>query len=136
MLNKGVFVRDVMLKDEDVPIVKHGSMFRVALEKLNDKKMGIICITAPGSHLVGVMTDGDVRRIVLNSEDPLPMLFVQPIEDFMSTSPVTVSESMGVKSALQLLNQKLIWAAPVIDKRRKVMGLFHMQFALRSMLEF
>ena len=134
MLNRKSPLRDVMRSAQSIPVVKTKDMFRVALEVLNEKKLGIVCVCNDENKLVGVLTDGDVRRMVLYNQAPLPMLFVEPVERYMTPNPITVTGDMTLDEGLRFLNKKLVWAAPVVEASDALVGLFHMQFALRSYL--
>lgn len=128
-------VSEIMFKGEDVPLVREDDLFRVALEVLNRKRLGIVCVVNGEGVLRGIMTDGDVRRIILKTQDPLPKLFVKSVGELMTPNPITVMHTDTLKHGLKLMNERLVWVLPVVDERGVCLGLLHMQWALKAVVE-
>ena len=72
-------VSDVMLDPKKIPVVNENEMVRETLEKMNLFNLGICCITDSKNKLIGIITDGDFRRILLSEQKPLGALFVDDI---------------------------------------------------------
>ena len=130
-----VRIADVMFTGDEVPVVKEADMFRSVLEVLDTRKLGVVCVLNKDGKLTGIVTDGDVRRIMLRTQDPLPRLFVESVESLMTTKPITIDLDTTINEALRLMNERLIWIVPVVDEAGYCVGLLHMQFALRAFIK-
>ena len=128
-------VTKIMFTGEDIPLVTENDLFRTVLEILNRKKLGVVCVTDSQGKLTGIMTDGDVRRIILKTQDPLPKLFVKSVRELMTPNPIAVRDNVSLGHSLKLMNERLIWVLPVVDEEGVCLGLLHMQFVLREYLE-
>ena len=60
--HNNVKVKDVMLKLESFPVVKENTIFKETLEAMAPSDLGIACIVDDSSNLLGIVTDGDIRR--------------------------------------------------------------------------
>lgn len=135
MMSDEVRIADVMFTGDEVPVVKEADMFRSVLEVLDTRKLGVVCVLNKDGKLTGIVTDGDVRRIMLRTQDPLPQLFVESVESLMTTKPITIDLDTTISEALRLMNERLIWVVPVVDEAGFCVGLLHMQYALRAFIE-
>ena len=134
-MSNSISLAEVMFKDSDLPLVRENDLFRVALEVLDSMRFGAVCVLDDGGKLSGIMTDGDVRRIVLQTQDPLPKLFVKSVRELMTRDPITIGRDATLEQALHLMNKRLIWVLPVVDEEGSCIGLLHMQFALKAYLD-
>ena len=62
--------KDIMLKVGSFPIVKEKTIFKEAIEKMSQFNLGILCIVDEENRLKGIITDGDLRRMLLNIQKP------------------------------------------------------------------
>jgi len=69
--NSTINVGDVMLTVDNFPLVNENTIVKEALEKMDIYRLGIVCITDSDDHLLGIMTDGDIRRKLLAVQKPL-----------------------------------------------------------------
>ena len=76
-----LFVKEVMLKVNNFPVVNAKDLLKETLDKMNHFKLGIACIINNDQKLEGVLTDGDLRRTLLNTQKPLSALFVDEAID-------------------------------------------------------
>jgi CMP-N-acetylneuraminic acid synthetase len=88
-------------------IIGSSESLRVALERMTRNRRGVLFVCDQDSHLVGVLSDGDVRRSILNDT-----LLVSPVDRVMNTDPVTAPSSGEATHLLQRMN---IVAVPVVD---------------------
>lgn len=126
-------VKDVMFKEDKNPVISDKDLLRKAVELMSKDNLGIVSIVDEEGKIKGIITDGDLRRILLNTQDTLTHLFNQWATDHMTKDPITVPEDMSLKDALILMNTKKVWVLPVIDKERKVVGLLHMQAVIEAL---
>jgi arabinose-5-phosphate isomerase len=118
------FVRDVMHGGKAVPLARLGTPMSEAIVRMNEKRLGCLGITDRGGNLVGIITDGDLRRHIG------PELLSRRVEEVMTPSPKTIAPDMLVGAALEFLNQAKITALFVVERRRPV-GVVHMHDLLR-----
>lgn len=92
-------VGDRMHKDDRLPLCLEDALMSEVLVEMSAKGFGCVGIINTQGHLVGIITDGDLRRHMS------PDLLTQKAKDVMSTKPVTVTPDILMAQALALLNQ-------------------------------
>jgi CMP-N,N'-diacetyllegionaminic acid synthase len=88
-------------------IIDSSGTLRQALQRMTHNRRGVLFVCDEGAHLIGVLSDGDVRRSLL--EDTL---LVSPVAKVMNTDPVTAN---SLAEATELLQRLAIVAVPVVD---------------------
>jgi arabinose-5-phosphate isomerase len=117
-------VREIMHVGDTVPVVAAGTAMREAILEMSGKGFGCVAITDGAGALVGIITDGDLRRQIDND------LLSLSVDQVMTRNPKTVRpETLAVK-ALQMLNASSITALMVEDGGKPV-GLVHLHDLLR-----
>jgi arabinose-5-phosphate isomerase len=119
------FVRDIMHRDAAVPLLPLGTRMSDALVEMSTKSFGCVGITDPAGSLVGIITDGDLRRHMR------PDLIDARVEQVMTRSPKTLRPDQLASEALELFNSSKITAAMVIDAGKPV-GIVHLHDLLRA----
>lgn len=106
-------VADVMRSGEDLPSVVAGASLKDAIIEITRAGYGAVCVVHTDGRLAGFVTDGDIRRRLLEADD----LAGQLVDDIMSPNPLTVSRELPLSQALVLLEQrqKAFLTAPVVD---------------------
>jgi arabinose-5-phosphate isomerase len=115
-----------MHKDEELPLCSVGDLLRDALPIMNNHKFGCIGVKAQNGNLVGMITDGDLRRHL--GED----LWSRKVEDIMTNNPTTIHEHMLAAEVIELINTKRITAVFVVSETKKPLGLIHIHDLLRE----
>ncbi len=115
-------VSDIMLTGDQVPIAVEGVLMKDAIEKINHFDLGALFITQEDTTLLGIITDGDLRRVIL-AKDAILELYV---EDVMIKNPKTLTMNMPVYDALNIMERYEITVLPVIDQDKKVRGILHL----------
>jgi arabinose-5-phosphate isomerase len=118
------FTRDVMHDGAAVPLVRHGTKMSDAVLEMSAKGLGCIGITDASGNLVGVVTDGDLRRHMRSD------LLSASVEEVMTAQPKTIRPDQLVSEALELLNSMKITALFVVEAGRPV-GIVHIHDLLR-----
>jgi arabinose-5-phosphate isomerase len=118
------FIRDVMHPGAALPLIARGALMSEAIVEMSAKGFGCVAVTDPDGKLVGVITDGDLRRHM--GVD----LLQATVDEVMTASPKTVRPDQLVSEALQLLNAAKITALIVVDMERPV-GIVHFHDLLR-----
>jgi len=132
--NKKMLVSDVMLGVDRVPVIKEKTILKEALEEMGRTRLGIVCIVNDNNQLLGILTDGDIRRKLLKVQKPFSAFFVDDALDHSIRSPVVVSPGDMLRHAIELMEQKQIWDLPVIENDTLV-GLLHLHPAVQTLLE-
>jgi arabinose-5-phosphate isomerase len=122
-------VGNVMRPAEEVPTVSRDTLMREALEVMTRGGLGVVAVLADESRLVGVVTDGDVRRGVLGIEN-----FVdQSAERAMTPSPKTVSPRAFAAEALAAMEEFSITSLFVADSESgRLAGIVHLHDLLKA----
>jgi arabinose-5-phosphate isomerase len=127
-------VRDVMMGLDRFPVVGDRTMFKEALEAMGRLRIGIACIVGADATLKGIITDGDVRRMLLNVQKPFAALFVDDAIEHAVEHPLTVSPDDTLESAMQVMEDRGIWDLPVVNSAQRLQGLLHLHPAVKALL--
>jgi arabinose-5-phosphate isomerase len=119
------FVRDVMHAGAALPLVHVGTPMSGAIVEMSAKGFGCVGITGRDGRLVGIVTDGDLRRHMR------PDLLEVPVDEVMTRDPKTVRPGQIASEALEILNSLKITVLMVVDAGRPV-GLVHFHDLLRA----
>ncbi len=129
-----LLVRDVMMPLDRVPIIGEKVIFKEALEEMQRMHLGISCIVSSEKKLLGVITDGDIRRMLLRVQKPFSAFFVDDAIQHAVLSPLTIAPSDTLANATRLMGDKRIWDLPVVDDSGNLLGLLHLHPALEALL--
>lgn len=123
-----LYVRDIMHSGTDVPLVQEDDAVRDALLEMSGKHLGMTGVVDSGGRLVGVFTDGDLRR-TLNKPIDLNQC---PIRDVMTRDPVTVAADMLAAEVVTLMRTQSINGIFVVSGDHRVEGALNMHDLLRA----
>jgi len=123
-------VCDVMVFGEDIPICKEDLLVKEALYILSAKKLGAVCINNQEGELVGLFTDGDLRRLIENKGSTA---LDEPINNVMTKEFISIERQELTSKALEIMEmgKRKICFLPVIENG-KVVGCLHMHHILSS----
>lgn len=124
-MSNNLTVRDKMIGLEKFPVLEHDVTLKKALDIMTKDHIGVACFVDSNKHLVGVLTDGDLRRLILTKQNPLPALLVSRALDFGNSNPTTVKPTELLSSAREIMDSKRIWDLPVVDDSGELVGLLH-----------
>jgi arabinose-5-phosphate isomerase len=111
-----------------VPIVRAVDPMREVISEIDRKKLGMSCVVDEGDRLVGIITDGDLRRHMIGAAT----LLDQRADDVMTRNPITVRRDTLAAEALHILEQRKITAVVVVDHDQKVVGVVHLHNLWRT----
>ena len=131
---ENILVKDIMLKFGEFPIVGESELFRESIEEMNKFGLGITCIVDSKNKLLGVLTDGDIRRLILRVQKPLAAIFVDEAYSFSTTRFTKMNENTLLSEAVIKMEKLKIWDLPVTDKNGVLKGLLHLHPALKFVL--
>ena len=117
--------KDKMKKLSEIPVLSEKSSLKKTLDLMSQKHLGIACFVDEEGVLKGLLTDGDLRRLLLTRQNPLPALLVSDALSFGNSKP-TIAHGEDEISKLQvIMNEKQIWDLPIVDSSNKLIGLLH-----------
>ena len=119
------FVRDIMHVGDEVPLAPVGTPMSEAIAEITAKTFGCVGIVDHGGYLVGIITDGDLRRHMS------PDLLNRNVEAIMTREPKTVRPDQLVSEALELLNTLKKTQLIVVDGGKPI-GVVHFHDLLRA----
>lgn len=117
---------DIMNRGAEVPLTAVGALLSAAIPILSEKKFGCVGVVDQIGVLVGIITDGDLRRHFG------PDLASRRVEDVMTGNPTTVHADMLAAEVIEIINTKRITAVFVVDATGKPEGLIHIHDLLRE----
>ncbi|UCI09159.1 KpsF/GutQ family sugar-phosphate isomerase [Mesorhizobium sp. B1-1-8] len=117
-------LREIMHVGEKLPLVPTGTGMQEAIAELSRKGFGCVAITDANGALIGIITDGDIRRHIAND------LLAMSVDQVMTKKPKTARPETLVATALQTINESAITSLMVVEGRRPV-GLVHLHDLLR-----
>lgn len=117
-----VSVSQVMLTGEKVPIVTTGTPMNIVIKEVDKKRLGAVLVLDQSGCLVGIVTDGDLRRAMLRYKD----LYSQYVDTVMTINPKSVMPDALAADALSLMETHLITVLPVIGSDGRLMGIVHL----------
>ncbi len=119
-----IHIRDIMHRDDRLPLVEAGTSMPDAMKVLAQKSFGCVIVVTPTGELAGIVTDGDISR---NLSRNLAQLSV---DDIMTRAPKTIAQDTLATAALNLINENHIGALIVVEDKRPI-GLVHFHDLLR-----
>lgn len=120
--------RDIMHVEERIPRVTPDLMLSDALVEMTAKSMGMTAVASSEGLVVGIFTDGDLRRALDRHTDP----HTAPIRDVMTSDCVTVHPDILAAECLNIMEQRKINALLVVDHERRLVGALNMHDLLRA----
>ena len=123
-----LLVSDIMHLGAEVPAVIETALVSDALLEMTEKKLGMTAIVDQENKVIGVFTDGDLRRMLSNSSD------VQhtKISTVMTPSCTVISADILAAEAMKIMQENKINALLVVDKHNKLAGALNMHDLVRA----
>lgn len=118
-------IDDIMATGDNLPLVKQGCELPTALAVMSEKGFGCLGVIDKREQLVGMLTDGDVRRLVVSAEN------CKLIDDAMVQSNIVLSENILATEALSLFQKYKISQLFRLNESGEPIGLVHMQMLLK-----
>ncbi len=115
-----VKVKDLMHSGSNLPVVGPDSGMREALMEMTAKRLGVTCVAKNGK-LVGIVTDGDLRRLLVRSGNPLDAT----VSSAMTPHPKSTTSDALAATALHIMESHAITSLPVVGDDGNLVGLIH-----------
>ncbi len=117
-------VSDIMRKGHAIPQVDHKTKMAQVLLEMTSKHLGCTAILDDDKNLIGIITDGDLRRHITSD------FLVHSAAEIMTKNPATINQEMLAVEAITLLNKKSITSLFVVENH-KVVGVLHIHDCLK-----
>lgn len=121
-------VEELMHQNKDVPVVSSTASLKEALVEMTRKKLGMTTVVGDDGVLLGIFTDGDVRRAFDNNAD----IHKTEIHQVMSKNPKTISGNLLAAEALTIMESFKITSLIVSDDKHRPQGIIHIHDILRA----
>ncbi|OGS90524.1 MAG: arabinose-5-phosphate isomerase [Gallionellales bacterium GWA2_60_18] len=121
-------VRDIMRDGERVPMVGEDAMLGEAILQITKKGLGMTAIVDAGQRVLGIYTDGDLRRTLERKLD----INTTPVREVMSADPRCIGPDALAAEAVQVMEQYNISQMLVVDERHKLVGALNMHDLLHA----
>lgn len=118
-----VKVKDVMHTGKDNAVILEGSSLRNAIVEMSTKGLSMVTIVDTQNQLKGIITDGDLRRMLEHGVD----VYNECVNNVMTVNPKYIDYREMAVNALQFMSNKKITCMPVLDEDAKVVGSILMQ---------
>ena len=121
--------KDIMVTGKQMPVIDCKKKFYQALEVMNKKKLGIVVITKK-KFIEGLITDGDIRRVLNNKSKE------KNLKNITRKYPYTISENTSASKALSFMSEKKITSLLVVSekdknkKKKSLKGIIHIHFLI------
>lgn len=121
-------VRDIMHTGDDVPAVPEAASLRDAILEITAKKLGMTAIVDADRRVLGIFTDGDLRRLLEKSGD----IRALTVSTVMTRACTRVRPDLLAAETVRIMEEKRINALPVVDEDGRLVGALNMHDLLRA----
>ncbi|MBX7044721.1 MAG: KpsF/GutQ family sugar-phosphate isomerase [Ignavibacteria bacterium] len=115
-------VSDLLQDENNVPKVSVDANLKDIIYQISSKRLGCTCVLKK-DKVAGIITDGDIRRLLEKNMDGLQNI---KAKDIMNSVPKIIPPNILARTALEIMEENKITQLIVADKKRKVLGILHM----------
>jgi len=115
-------ISEIMIKGERIPIVRENTSLKDVIIEITSKRLGTTCVLNDRGILTGIVTDGDLRRLLEKTLDIKDLT----AKDVMTKKPKVLKESFLASFALQQMENYKITSLIIIDDENKPIGIVHL----------
>lgn len=123
-----LMVRDIMHVGDKMPQVPESALVTEALLEMTEKKLGMTTVVDSSNKIVGIFTDGDLRRLLGTKLD----ITNTGIKDVMTADCTVIPPDILAAEAMQIMEQKRINALAVVDEQHRAIGALNMHDLIRA----
>ncbi|MFA7577647.1 MAG: KpsF/GutQ family sugar-phosphate isomerase [Candidatus Muiribacteriota bacterium] len=118
------YIKDVMHTGVTIPKVSDNLKLIDAVKEITDKRLGFCVVTDRNNEVLGIVTDGDLRRIIMRNKNK--DIWNMEVSSVMSKNPKTVQSDILIAEALELMEQKQITSLVVASSNNILEGVVHL----------
>jgi arabinose-5-phosphate isomerase len=123
-------VADLMHRGEAIPLVSEETPMREVIYEMSRKTLGMTAVSDENGKLAGVISDGDLRRLLERASDPLRL----KAGECMSRNPKTIAAGQAATAALAIMESMKITSLVVIDGENRILGVIHLHDLWRTQM--
>jgi arabinose-5-phosphate isomerase len=123
-----LLLSDIMHKDDELPMVTKDALIKTALLEVSEKGLGMTAIVDSEQKVIGIFTDGDLRRLLDNRVD----IHTQTIGEVMTPSPAVANPNLLAVEGLNLMQDKKINGLLLCDENNRLVGALNMHDLLKA----
>ncbi len=117
-----VKVAEVMLTGDRIPQVAEETSVADAIAVLNQKNIGAVLVVSPSKKVIGILTDGDLRRLYAGHS----LAETMAVGRVMTSNPKAVRQNLLAADALSIMQQHEVTILPVVDQDHRLLGILHL----------
>jgi len=121
-------IQDIMHRGDDIPSVPEHASISQAIVEMTAKRLGMTAVVGPDGHVIGIYTDGDLRRTLDSGLDP----HTTAVRDAMTAGGKSIAPDALAVEAMHLMQEHAIQGLLVIDRAGKLVGALNFQDLLRA----
>ena len=121
-------VEEIMASGDSVPIVNQKVSLAEAIVEMTSKRLGATCVIDDHGKLCGIITDGDLRRLLQRTKDVSNVTTVQ----VMTKNPKTIRTGLLAVMAIEEMEQFNITQLPVVDEEHRAVGMIHLHDLVKT----
>lgn len=121
-------VDEMMVRADAMPIVLESVSLNAAILEMTSKRLGATCVVNEKNILVGIITDGDLRRLLQRTNNVASLI----VTEVMSKNPKTISEGKLAAIALQEMESYSIMQLIVVNKNHQPVGMVHLHDLVKA----
>ena len=115
-------IDEIMIKGDGVPVVNESSSIKDIILEMTSKRLGTTCVVDKNGKLTGIITDGDLRRLLEKTMDVKNLVATY----IMSKNPKVTDKDYLASFALQIMESHKITSLVVTDRDKKPIGIVHL----------
>ena len=111
----------------NIPVLNKHSLVADALQLMSANKLGVACIVDSNFSLVGVVTDGDIRRRLILGNRSSEAFMGQDVINFVGGDPITIDDNATMSRALEVFMEQRVWDLPIVNQNKSLVGILHLR---------
>lgn len=123
-------LEDIMKRGDAIPVVPENAPFEQVVTEIGRKRLGAVLVTRK-SRLLGIITDGDLRRLLERRAD----IYAMRASEMMTPEPMTAQADLLGSAALVMLEEHKRTQLPIVDRRGRVLGIVHLHDLIEAGLK-
>ena len=133
--NSSKLVKDCLIDKEKINFLTKKSILKEAIDSMEKLKIGISVILDENLKILGVITDGDIRRLILREQKPMAALLSGDLINHVNKNFKAINEDTKLLEAINIMNKNRIWDLPIVNKKNEFQGILHLHSILELILK-
>ena len=129
-----LLIKNIMIEKSSFACANEDDILADVISNMNKFGIGIACVTNDEGKLSGILTDGDLRRIITKIQKPFSALVNDDVNDYTIKKPITITPDQNINDGIKIMEKNLIWDIPVVDENGFLLGLLHLH-GLKKILD-